>query len=52
MNNLITHKNFVGLLALVNGVWSVNCFWNGAWVWGLLSGFFAVLCFKSYRRED
>ena len=50
--NLFTSKNFVGLLAVVNGLWSLNCFWNGAWVWGLVSALFTVLCSKSYLRED
>ncbi len=48
MKQFLASRNFSLACALFNGIFALNAFGNGSWLFGILcTGFFA-LCMKNY----
>ncbi len=48
MGNFLASKNFSLACALLNGIFALNAFSNGSWLFGLLCTGFCALCTKNY----
>ena len=49
--DFVYSPTFSGILALLNGYFTINALNHGAWGWALVSGFFTWLCAKSYLEK-